>query len=233
MRTVSFSDQKVRSLLNKDFVNTFTNTTGDPTAGKSIWHQPDDLPGRCSRGVGGQNVQTIFMTPEGEIFHAANGFLSAEDLLEEAQFAKDLFAQMEGSEGSVNGLVRQAHEDRLEELGYDADQIEAAKSGRPFATFDLVTETEPGNIFAGKTKKEILMSHVFSIKHPMMDYRKFEKDPTPLVGKGKSSFVSTNSDGRTPANRSETLDDEPANKNKRPAKSDEISDLLEKMKNRR
>ena len=94
MRTVSFSNQSVRSLLNQEFVNTFTNTTGDPTAGKSIWHSPKDLPGQCARGVGGQNVQTIFMTPEGKIFHAANGFLSADDLLNEVKFAKELFGQI-------------------------------------------------------------------------------------------------------------------------------------------
>jgi hypothetical protein len=33
MRTVSFSDSKVRHLLNNEFINTFTNTTGDPTSG--------------------------------------------------------------------------------------------------------------------------------------------------------------------------------------------------------
>lgn len=207
MRTVSFSDSKVRDLLNKDFVNTFSNTTGDPTAGRSIWHKPDDLAGSCFRGVGGQNVQTIFMTPEGKIFHAANGYLSADDLLDEATFAKDLFEEMKDSSGSVNEIVRRAHRDRLEELGYEKKQIEAVLSGSPFATFELATETEPGNIFAGKTKKEVLMGNVFSIKHPMMDYRKFEKDPTPLVGKGKSAFVSTSSDGVTPENRAETLED--------------------------
>lgn len=233
MRTVSFSDSKVRNILNKDFVNTFTNTTGDPTAGKSIWHQPDDSAGLCARGVGGQNVQTIFMTPEGKIFHAANGFLSSDDLLEEANFAKDLFTQIKDSDGSVNALVRQAHVDRLEELGFDADKIEAAKSGSPFSTFDLVTETEPGNIFAGKTKKEVLMGNAFSINHPMMDFREFEKDPTPLVGKGKSSFVSKSSDGKTPANHSETLDGKPDSKEKKTTKADEISDIMEKLKKMR
>lgn len=229
MRTVSFSDRKVCSLLNQDFVNTFTNTTGDPTAGKSIWHQPDDLPGSCTRGVGGQNVQTLFLTPEGKIFHAANGYLSAEDLLEEANFAKDLFAEMEKAPGSVNEVVRQAHRDRLEELGFDSDQIEAAQSGSPFSSFNLISETEPGNIFAGKTKKEVLMGNAFSIKHPLMDYRTFENDPTPLVGKGKSAFVSTNSNGRTPAKRSETLDGEPSPKDKEKSnrkKSDDLSDIL-------
>lgn len=207
MRTVSFSNKAVRSLLNKDFINTFTNTTGDPSAGKSIWHSPEDLPGSCARGVGGQNVQTIFMTPDGKIFHAANGYLSPDDLLDEINFAKDLFTQIKESPVQASSIVRQAHRDRLEELGYSEDQIEAAQSGKPSMTMDLVKDIEPGNIFAGKTKKEVLMGNAFSIKHPLMDYRKFEKDPTQLVGKGKSSFVSTRSDGVTPAKRSKSLDD--------------------------
>ncbi|MEN8681060.1 MAG: hypothetical protein ABF391_13525 [Akkermansiaceae bacterium] len=212
MRTVSFSNNDVRRLLKKDFVNTFSNTTGDPTAGKSIWHDPDDLPGSCARGVGGQNVQTLFMTPKGEIFHAANGFLSPDDLLEEIQFARDLFAEMGNSAGAVNEVVRRAHRNRLKELGYDNSQIEAAVSDRPLGTFGMMTEIEPGDIFAGKTKREILMGNAFSIKHPMMDYRKFEKDPTPLVGKGKSAFVSTRSDGVTPERRSTNQDDSPDGK---------------------
>lgn len=208
MRTVSFSDSKVRTLLNKEFINTYTNTTGDPTAGKSIWHKPDDLAGHCERGVGGQNVQTIFLTPEGKIFHAATGYLSAEDLLDEARFAQDLFKQIESTSGPVAALVRRAHRERLVELGYDESQIDGALSNNPFSSIDLVKDVEPGNFFAGKTKKEILAGNAFSIKHPMMDYREFQDDPTPLVGKGKSAFVSTRADGVTPAKRSGNLDDE-------------------------
>jgi hypothetical protein len=190
MRTVSFSNKSVRRLLNQEFVNTYTNTTGDPTAGKSICHSPDDLPGHCERGVGGQNVQTIFMTPEGKIFHAANGYLSPEDLLAEIKFAKGLFAQIKGAEGGAERLVREAHRERLGELGFSKEEIADALSGDPFRRVDLIGNFEGGNIFAGKTKEAILTGNAFSIKHPMMDYQDFEADPTVLVGKGSTSFVS-------------------------------------------
>lgn len=207
MRTVSFSNQSVRRTLNNEFVNTYTNTTGDPSAGKSIWHSPEDLPGQCARGVGGQNVQTMFLTPEGKIFHAANGFLSADDLLEEIKFAQELFAKIKKSPGQAKSLVRDAHRERLNKLGFRDDQIEGAGSRSPFKALELVQDVDSGNIFAGKTKREILNGNAFSIEHPMMDYRDFEKDPTVLVGKGKSAFVSTSSDGVTPARRRESLHD--------------------------
>lgn len=208
MRTVSFSGKNVRSSLNNEFVNTFTNTTGDPTAGQSIWHSPDDLPGQCARGVGGQNVQTIFMTPEGRIFHAATGYLSPDDLLGEIKFAKELFGRIESSPGDARSIVSKAHRERLESLGFSKKEIESAHSGNPFAATLITQKVEPGNIFAGKTRKEILMGNAFSVKHPMMDHREFEKDPTVLVGKGKSAFVSTRSDGVTPKKRRESLEDE-------------------------
>lgn len=198
MRTVSFSNKTVRHLLNQEFVNTFSNTTGDPTAGKSIWHSPDDAPGTCVRGLGGQNVQTIFMTPAGKIFHAANGYLSQDDLLDEISFAKELFAEIQESPGSASELVRNAHQERLEKLGYSGEEIEEAQSGSAFKSIDFVQEVEPGNIFAGKSKREVLRGNAFSIKHPMIHYRKFEEDPALLVGKEKSAFVST-SNGVTPA----------------------------------
>jgi len=116
MRTVTFSDRNLQNMLNQNFVNTFNNTEGDPTAGQSIQHRPSDPAGSCIRGNGKQNVQTIFMTPAGEIFHVATGFLSSEDLFKEAQFSLDLFGEMHGEPESwkaeqirwyINGLLAQ------------------------------------------------------------------------------------------------------------------------------
>ena len=140
MRTVTFSHPKVNGLLNQEFVNTFTNLEGDPTAGKSIRHSPGDSPGFCVRGNGKQNVQTIFMTPAGEIFHAACGFLSPEDFHEEASFALDLFAKLEKESASENRpkMVAQAHLDRLDDLGLADQQVgvagimQSARNGNGF-----------------------------------------------------------------------------------------------------
>lgn len=208
MRTVSFSNKSVRNLLNQEFVNTFTNTTGDPTAGKSIWHSPDDQPGSCARGLGGQNVQTIFMTPAGEIFHAANGFLSGDDLLAEINFAKELFAEIKESPSQAKSLVREAHRERLKDFGFNDEEVEEALSGDPFKPQDLLQGAESGDIFAGKTRREILMGNVYSVKHPMIAYRRFEEDAGELVGKGKSAFVSrSGGNGVTPAMREKSVKD--------------------------
>ena len=115
MRTVTFSEPSVQNLLNQNFVNTFSNTRGDPTAGQSIKHRPTDPAGQCIRGNGKQNVQTLFMTPEGEIFHVATGFLSADDLQEEAKFSLKLFDEIQKNRDS-NQRRRwspKSHRDRL------------------------------------------------------------------------------------------------------------------------
>ena len=123
MRTVTFSHPQVANLLNQEFVNTFTNLEGDPTAGQSIQHAPGDAAGFCVRGNGKQNVQTIFMTPAGEILHAACGFLSPEEMHEEASFALKLFRELKNESNPKNrpAVVAQAHLDRLDALGL-ADQ---------------------------------------------------------------------------------------------------------------
>lgn len=136
MRTVTFSQRKLQVFLNSNFVNTFTNTTGDATSGKSISHRLNDRAGNCIRGNGKQNVQTIFMTPEGQIFHVATGFLAAEDLYEEAKFALNLFDAMQNTQRSLETnkdslehtglpkLVRDSHRKRLETLGFSENEID-------------------------------------------------------------------------------------------------------------
>ena len=67
-------------MLNEDFVCATINTEGDPTAGASVGHAPTDSCGSSFRGIGRQNVQCLFLTPKGEIFHVASGFRGADDL---------------------------------------------------------------------------------------------------------------------------------------------------------
>src|SRR5262245_55323216 len=96
MRTVSFSSPKVQDALTQDFVCAVINTEGDPTAGTSCAHSPTDKPGPCTRGLGHQNVQCLFLTPKGEILHAACGHLDAEDMEQEIAFAHKLFNDTRG-----------------------------------------------------------------------------------------------------------------------------------------
>ena len=220
MRTVSFSNRKVQRTLNNEFVNTFTNTEGDPTAGMSISHRPNDQPGFCSRGNGKQNVQTIFLTPEGNVFHAATGFLSPEDLANEISFAAALFKELESKDDDED-LVIAAHRNRLAEAGFTESEIEDQS---PLASMNMLAkqlgQNGPmnfasgnfgmngssskngsgfrgantfGNPLAAFSRMQILDDNKFSIQNPMIEYEWLQRDPGKLVGRGKSFFASSSS----------------------------------------
>jgi len=123
MRTVTFSSDSVRRSLNSDFVCTLINTTGDPTAGTSCKHAPTDAPGPCSRGIGHQNVQCLFLTPAGEIFHAASGHLDPVEMEKELAFAKETYSLMKRNPAQARQIDAQAHVRRLKELGYSEAEI--------------------------------------------------------------------------------------------------------------
>ena len=216
MRTVSFSNPEIRSLLNNYFVSTFTNTEGDPTSGMSIRHRPSDPAGSCIRGNGKQNLQTIFMTPDGEIFHVATGFVPPDELVDEIKFALQLFRKISNSQTeNAEAIVSIAHRNRLKDLGFSDDEINARPGLESFmqlmpntnANFssqknnrsstrnkrfspDTVTQE---NVFSGFIKRQILEDSQFMVNSPLMDYRKFESDPGQLVGNGKSFFASSSS----------------------------------------
>lgn len=211
MRTVSFSDPKVRRLLSNNFVNTFTNTYGDSTSGLSIAHRPSDPPGPCIRGNGKQNVQTIFMTPDGEIFHVATGFLAPEDLAEEARYANSLFQEIVQQEPeTVRDRVSTSHKDRLFKAGFSEQEIVSRSPFAAMMMFNPATsgnlnlmsgpgERSPGNfgspqgIFDGFIKQQFLQDNQFSIQNPLMSWQQLQNDPTTLVGRGKSFFASSGS----------------------------------------
>ena len=211
MRTVTFSNRKVQDLLNNNFVNTFSNTTGDPTAGKSINHAPDDQAGNCVRGNGKQNVQTLFLTPEGEIFHAVTGFLSSPDIASEILFASELFKQIEESNDATEMVVSQ-HRLRLSDEGFTEEQIDEQS---PMALMRMMSSqmgrsntSGSGSMsgsgsrnmrngrpdpFAAFSKRQFLTDNKFSIQYPLLNIEDFESDPTKLVGNGKSFFASSSS----------------------------------------
>ncbi len=206
MRTVSFSQPQTRRFLNQNFINTFNDTTGDPTSGQSICHQPDDPSGTCIRGNGKQNVQTLFLTPKGNIFHAATGFLSPEDLLAEAKFAIKLFEDLTQEKQSDRGHVTQAHQKRLASKGFSETEIANPNPllrmmGRipTFANGNLATNktvNQPAaanQVFDAMVRQQFLKDQQFSILHPLMSWEQLQRDPTPLVGNGRSFFSSSSS----------------------------------------
>ena len=161
MRTVSFSHAGLRRLLNREFVNTYVNTEGDPTAGQSIWHSPREPAGQCIRGNGQQNVQTLFMTPTGQIFHAATGFLSAEDLGREAEFALELFRSLQKESDSDAELIRREHRERLAKSGFSDDQIQASGPRAMMMMMEQSSMDSPRSVFDGMIRRQFLSDQQF------------------------------------------------------------------------
>lgn len=212
MRTVSFSSPEVRNILNRQFINVFTDTTGDPSAGRSIGHAPREPAGFCIRGNGKQNVQTLFLTPAGEIFHVATGFLSPEDLVTEAEFALQVYGRMQEETSRPRDVVVETHRQRLEQAGFTSDQIrsrnpmEAMMAGMAMPAMGSLTPTRsgtgiPGNmndVFSGLIRNQFLGDNRFSMDYPLMSRRALQADPTRLVGNGQS-FFSSSASGTMPS----------------------------------
>ena len=209
MRTVSFSQPQTRRYLNQNFVNTFNNTTGGPTSGKSIWHQPGDPSGTCIRGNGKHNVQTLFLTPSGNIFHVATGFLSSEDLLAESKFAFQLFHKLNQAPQIDDNHVVEAHRNRLESVGYPGTNVQQAnplvqmmKQGFPQAGGNVIKgvpflgSTKTGNVLDLMIRQQFFQDQKFSMQYPLMSWEQFERDPTTLAGNGQSFFSSSSSGSR-------------------------------------
>ena len=197
MRTVSFSHPDVQNLLNNNFVCTYTNLEGDPTAGESIRHWPNDSVGNCIRGNGKQNVQTLFLTPEGEIYHVATGFLSPADLAEECQFAKELFRQYRKDPDSFRQTVIDAHRQRLVDQGFSDTLID---SPNPMMAMMQGMQNGsglrgPDGVFGPMIRGQMLQDGQFAMRRPLMTHQQLQRDPTPLVGNGKSFFASSSDGG--------------------------------------
>lgn len=198
MRTVSFSDPKVRSVLSQNFLSTFTNTQGDPSAGASFSHSPADPPGPCGPGAGRQNVQCIFLTRGGEIFHVAGGFLDGPSLLNEIKFASDLFAKLKESQ-DPRQLVADTHRRFLAQNGFSPEQIRSGQVGLfdenmpNFSPKDLGIDIPAGqaNQFLDQMHRyRVLADHRYLIQNPLVQKSEFDEAPEKLVGNQKSFFGS-------------------------------------------
>lgn len=205
MRTVSFSSAPVRQTLKKHFVASYINTEGDASAGNSQAHGPTDSPGRCARGVGRQNVQCLFMTPGGRIFHTASGFRSAPDLLKELQFASGLFDAIRKSPKTASNVVAHEHKQRLLKQGFTEEEIRTPANS-PFALMNSIRKINTGRkgqamptsvdeFFAGKTRQAELADGQFMMKSPLTSMTSFLKNPRQLTGNESSSFSSSGNGG--------------------------------------
>jgi hypothetical protein len=196
MRTVSFSNDQVQDIIAEQFVATYTNTKGDPSAGASFSHTPHEPPGPCGRGAGRQNVQIIFMTPSGEIFHVATGFLSSEDLIEEMEFAKGLFQSLDrkNSERAGQQLVA-AQTQRLKRLGFTQQELQNDNPLQEMLTAglspsDFGMKLPNADAFGNIQRQRTLQDAKYVLRHPLISQGEFEQDPGQLVGHHKSFFGS-------------------------------------------
>ena len=171
MRTVSFSSDPVRQALQTDFVPAVINTTGTPATGASCKHSPREQPGLCTPGVGHQNVQCVFLTPEGEIFHAVTGHRSPKALADDLDYAARLFARMKAEPDQARDLVIDRHRATLTALG-------PAENGG----FDM-TSLLDGSFRRRKDAQ-------FCVHHPLMTWESLQRRPQLLVGAEKTFFAS-------------------------------------------
>lgn len=217
MRTVSFSSAPVKEKLNNDFVCHVIDTDGDASAGSSQAHAPTDGPGMCAEGIGNQNVQTLFLTPEGKIFHTASGYRGPQELLSELNFAETLFKQIRHQPKEAQQLVKTSHRKRMKADGFTdevldrktsamnpfQDMIENMRnqkqrqanrqnrrSGSPFDAQKMNDE-----FFAGKTRQSKLLDYRFANENPLMAFEDFERNPRLLVGNATTAFASGPSTG--------------------------------------
>lgn len=193
MRTVSFSDPTVRNTLANEFVSAYTNTQGTANTGMSFSHSPNEPPGPCGRGAGRQNVQTIFMTPRGQIYHVATGFLSPQDLREELDFAGQTHQSLQQAGANPQTLVA-LQSKRMNQLGFSQPEVFNENQFQDLATMfspsDLGIEMPGSRLFGDVGRNRVLRDAKFVMKYPLMDHQQFEQNPALLVGHHKSFFGS-------------------------------------------
>ena len=191
-------------MLQNDFVCQLINTKGDPTSGASVGHAPSDAAGLCTRGIGKQNVQCLFLTPSGEIFHAASGYRGPEDLRSELEFALTLYRGVRKQPANANQLVRDVHIQRLRNQGFSDDVITrsdssgmlmAMRTARDFAELNRSKGNPVNQAFAIKGRNSELSDGRFSVHYPMIPMEKFLEDPRILVGHESSAFQSVGNGG--------------------------------------
>ena len=183
MRTVSFSPANIRESLQKDFICHRINTEGDASAGRSQAHAPNDKPGQVTDGVANQNVQLLFLTPKGEIFHTVSGFRSADALQQELEFSKTMYTSLKTSKDPKT-FVKLAHQERARQA--------VTQTSRPNRSSRIRRSRGGGG---GGIRRSQQFDYNFALKFPLLPIKEFEKNPRRLVGYGTSSFSSGSATG--------------------------------------
>jgi len=202
MRTVSFSSPAVQEQLNRDFVCVTSDITGRRLTGQSLKHRPSDPPGPCLRGNGAQNVQVLFLTPEGQVFHAIVGYIDGSDLLRELEFAKEIDAGFRQTRDDPREYLRSVHRQRLESEGRGRGAADPATEGLaaigsflpPFGGRGSDAAAFANPMLDLMTQGARFQGHQYCLRHPLQDWQQLDRDPAPLVGSGQTFFASMSSE---------------------------------------
>jgi len=179
MRTVSFSSDPVQQALAADFIPAVVFTTGSAATGASCKHAPNEQPGMCTPGIGHQNVQCLFLTPDGEIFHVASGHQSPKALAAELDEASGLFAQIKKEPDRARDLVADRHRTTLAAFGAPDNH-----------TLDNPALDMMGMLDGSSRRRKDAQ---FCIDHPLMSFADLQRRPQLLVGNEKTFFASKSS----------------------------------------
>lgn len=173
---MTFSDKSVRKLLQREFVLTWLDLEGDEAAGSSFAHPPSDPAPSCIRGNGEHNVQLLVVTPAGEIVHALAGFISPTELLEELEFALEVFEGLDTTdEDTIRETLVAPHMDFAERLA----------------------DREWEGLLGDWEQRRAIADHRWVARHPLARASEFETEH--LVGNATTFFGA--SSGQAPERR--------------------------------
>ncbi len=193
MRTVSFSDARVRKELSENFICAHTNIHGSEFCGSSHEHALDSTPGECGRGAGRQNVQLVFLSPAGKLIHVSTGFLSPVDLMGEIVFAKKVHKATHQQTKRIQcARTREMHIARMMKLGFSEFEIQntSRQNEELLSRTGFSSSDNSGESDIRVSQARMLRDAKFVISNPMIDIFAFQSRISPLVGRHRAFFGS-------------------------------------------
>ncbi|GIW81704.1 MAG: hypothetical protein KatS3mg105_3511 [Gemmatales bacterium] len=167
MRAVSLSDNHVQKILAKEFICATVNLKGNPQAGLSFDHGPNEPARPVPVGLGEHNNQMLVLTPQGEIINARAGYIGPKELLAELDFSLDLLRQLKKAKNRTDA-VRKAHQEFLRKsIPGAAPRVQVRVAGAK----NVIVKG------AGRTT----LDHQFVMANPLMPFKDFSIEK--MIGK--------------------------------------------------
>jgi hypothetical protein len=160
---VTLANADVQKALDKDFVCSWSDATGDPEIGVSFAHSPKEKARPLDRGNGEHNVQILFLTPTREVFHAVVGYVEPKAFVQELALARKVYAATLAA-----GIHRGAVVARMQRIAA------ADARRRP----DARTWNAHGDV--------VVLAREFVAKHPLLPASEYR--PSLIFGPGGGQF---------------------------------------------